>query len=201
MLCNIVCLHPYSLYFTARMLLGRLFTARLEPHFTVHFDGILRAWALRKSCKIYKNSKVLPVPQKPKKFTRRPPTGVKMTPKITLPTPNRWIGGKSEILQKPLYLRWLKHIQPLNSSILSIPGSPNRWTWKLSPNLTSQITENYPIVSKVGPRRLPKWTLKSIKIDIWPSMCPLGAPPGPHDYENCAPGTENKAWRFPKLPF
>jgi len=31
----------------------------------------------------------------------------------------------------------------------------------------------------VGPRRLPKCTLKSIKIDIWPSVCPLGAPLDP----------------------
>ena len=137
-------------------------------------------------------------PKKPKNVARRSPTGVKMTPKITLPTPNRWIGDKSEILQKPLYLLWFKHIQPLNSSILSIPGSPNRWTWKLSPTLTSQITENHPIVAKVGPRRLPKWMLKSIKIDIWPSVCPLGAPPGPYDYENGAPGTQNTAWRTPK---
>ena len=36
-----------------------------------------------------------------------------------------------------------------------------------------------PIVSKVGPRRLPKCTLKSIKIDIWPSVCPRDAPLDP----------------------
>ena len=78
-----------------------------------------------------------------------------------------------------MYLQWFKHIQPLNSCIISIPGSPNRWTWKLSPNLASQITENHPIVFRVGPRRLPTWTLKSIKIDIWPSVCPLGAPLDP----------------------
>ena len=115
-------------------------------------------------------------PKKPKHVARRSPTGVKMTPKITLPTPNHWIGDKSEILQKPLYLLWFKHIQPLNFSILSIPGSPNRWTWKLSPTLTSQITENHPIVSKVGPRRFPKCTLTSIKIDMWPCVCPLAVP-------------------------
>ena len=78
-----------------------------------------------------------------------------------------------------MVLLWFKHIQPLHSGIISIPGSPKRWTWKLSPTLTSQITENHPIVPKVGPRRLPKWTLKSIKIDIWPSVCPLGAPLDP----------------------
>ena len=73
-----------------------------------------------------------------------------------------------------MFLQCFKHIQPLNSG--TIPGSPKRWTWKLSPTLTSQITENHPIVPKVGPRRLPKWTLKSVKIDIWPSVCPLGVP-------------------------
>jgi hypothetical protein len=31
----------------------------------------------------------------------------------------------------------------------------------------------------VGPRRLPKSTLKSIKIDIWASVCPLGVPLDP----------------------
>ena len=102
-----------------------------------------------------------------------------LTPKIPLPTPNRWIGDKSEILQKPLYLLWFSHIQPLNSRILPNPGSPNRWTRKLSPTLTSQITENHPIVPKVCPRRLPKWSQKSIQIDIWPSVCPLDAPLGP----------------------
>ena len=114
-------------------------------------------------------------PKKQKNVAQRSPTGVKMTPKTTSPTPNRCLADKSEILQKPLYLLWFKHIQPLKFSILSIPGSPNRWTWKLSPTLTSKITENHPIVFKVGPRRRPKWSLKSIKIDIWPSMCPLDA--------------------------
>ena len=142
------------------MLLGWLFTARLETHFTLTFGGALRSWGLRKSSQIYEISKVLPVPQKPKNVARRSPTGVKMIPKTTSPTPNRCLADKSEILQKPLYLPWFKHIQPLNSGIISIPGSPKRWTWKLSPTLTSQITENHPTVPKVNPRRLPKWTIK-----------------------------------------
>ena len=99
-----------------------------------------------------------------------------MTPETTSPTPNHCINGKNEILQKPLFLQWFNHIQPLHSGIISIPGSPKKWTWELPPNLTSQITENHPIVPKVGPRRLPKCILKSIKIDIWLSMCPLAAP-------------------------
>ena len=102
-----------------------------------------------------------------------------MTPKTTSPTPNHCIGDKSEIMKKSLFLLWFKHIQPLHAGIISIPGSPKRWTWKLSPTLTSQITENHTIVTKVGPRRLPKCTMKSIQIDIWPSVCPLGAPLDP----------------------
>ena len=31
----------------------------------------------------------------------------------------------------------------------------------------------------MGPRKLPKFILKSIKIDIWASVCLLGAPLGP----------------------
>ena len=110
--------------------------------------------------------------KKIEKVSRRSPKGVKMRPKTTSPTPNRWIGDKSEILQKPLVLPWFKHIQPLHSGIISIPGSPKRWTWKLSPTLTSQITENHVIVPKVGPRMLQKCTLESIKIDTWPSVSP-----------------------------
>ena len=67
-------------------------------------------------------------------------------------------------------------MQPSGSSIISIPGSLKTWTWKLSPILASPITKNHKKVSKVGPRRLPKCTLKSIKIDIWASVCPLGVP-------------------------
>ena len=126
--------------------------------------------------KMCENSNVFPVSQKIKKVAQRSPTGVKMTPKTTSPTPNRWIGDKSEIIQKPLVSPWFKHIQPLHSGVISIPGSPKRWTWKLSPTLTSQITENHTIVPNVGPRRLPKCTLKSIQIYIWPSVCPLGEP-------------------------
>jgi len=149
--------------------------AQLDGPLTFHFVGPLRSWGLRKSSQIYENSKVLP-PKKPKNVARRSPTGVKMTPKTTSPTPNRCLADKSEILQKPLYLLWFKHIQPLHSGIISIPGSPKKWTWELSPNLTSQITENHSIALKVGPRRLPKCSLKSIKINIWPSGCPLAVP-------------------------
>ena len=117
--------------------------------------------------------------KKSEKVSPRSPKGIKMTSKTTSPKPNHCIGDKSEIINKPLFLLWFKHIQPLHAGIISIPGSPKRWTWKLSPTLTSQITENHTIVPKVGPRRLPKCSLKSIKIDIWPSVCPLGVPLDP----------------------
>ena len=118
-------------------------------------------------------------PRKPKKVAQGHQKVSKWHLKTSSPTPNCWIGDKSEILQKPLYLLWFKHIQPLHSGNISLPGSPKRWTWKLSPTLTPQITENHPIVPKVGPRRLPKWIQKSIQIDIWPSVCPLRAPLDP----------------------
>ena len=70
-------------------------------------------------------------------------------------------------------------MQPLHSGIISIPGSLKTWTWKPSPTLPSQITENHKIVPKVDPKRVPKSILKSIKVDIWASVCPLGVPLDP----------------------
>ncbi len=70
-------------------------------------------------------------------------------------------------------------MQPLHSGIIFLPRSLKTWTWKLSPILPPKITENHQNVSKVGPRRLPKSTLKSIKLDLWASMCPLGVPLDP----------------------
>ena len=40
-------------------------------------------------------------------------------------------------------------------------------------------TPNHKSVPKVGPKRLPKSTLKPIKVDIWTSVCPLGIPLDP----------------------
>ena len=65
------------------------------------------------------------------------------------------------------------------AGIISIPGSPKTWTWKLSSILQPQITENHKIVPKMDPRRLSKSTLKSIKTDIWATVCPLGVPLDP----------------------
>ena len=64
-------------------------------------------------------------------------------------------------------------------AVISIPGSRKTWTWNLSPTLPPQITENHKIVPKMDPRRLSKSTLKSIKTDIWATVCPLGAPLDP----------------------
>ena len=63
--------------------------------------------------------------------------------------------------------------------IISIPGSPKIWTWKLSSILQPQITENLKIGFKVDPRSLPKSTRESMKMDIWASVCPLGVPLDP----------------------
>ena len=67
-------------------------------------------------------------------------------------------------------------MQPPDSGIISIPGSPKTWTWKPSPILPPRITENQANVPKVGLRRLPKSTLKSTRVDICASVCPLGVP-------------------------
>ena len=73
----------------------------------------------------------------------------------------------------------------LYSGIISIPGSPKTWTWTLSPILVSKITEKQQNGAKVRPRRLPKSTLKSIKMDIWASVCPLGVPLDPGSPKCC----------------
>ena len=46
-------------------------------------------------------------------------------------------------------------------------------------HLATPITENRKIVPKIDPRRLPKSTPKSMKMDIWASVCPLGVPLDP----------------------
>ena len=42
-----------------------------------------------------------------------------------------------------------------------------------------KITENHKIVVKVGPRRFPKSIQKSIKMEIWASVRPVGVPLDP----------------------
>ncbi len=42
--------------------------------------------------------------------------------------------------------------------------------------LTSPTKKNPQKVSKMTPKRVPKWTLKSIKLDTWTSRCLVGVP-------------------------
>ena len=73
------------------------------------------------------------------------------------------------------------------------------WTWKLSPTLQAQSTENHDIIFKMDPRRLPKSNLKSIKIDIWASMCLLGAPLGPRITKMVPQGTQKGTSEVTKI--
>jgi hypothetical protein len=74
---------------------------------------------------------------------------------------------------------FITNMKPLHSGIISIPASPKTWTWKLSPPLASQITGKSEKCPQSRPQEGPKCTLKSITIDIYASVCPLGAPLGP----------------------
>ena len=47
------------------------------------------------------------------------------------------------------------------------------------PPCNPKLWKNNENASKVDPRRVPKSTLKSIKTDIWASVCLLGAPLDP----------------------
>ena len=47
-------------------------------------------------------------------------------------------------------------MQPPDSGIISIPGSPKTWTRNQSPILAFKITKNHKKVPKVDPKRLPK---------------------------------------------
>ena len=100
-------------------------------------------------------------------------------------------------------------MQPLHPGIIFLPRSLKTWTWKLSPLLPPNTTENRQNVPKVGPRRLPKSTLKSIKLDLWASMCPLTAPNtsgvhprgvwSAHWVSPWTPGSPKWCPRYPKM--
>ena len=70
-------------------------------------------------------------------------------------------------------------MQPLQSGIISIPGSPKTWTWNQSPILAPQITEKSQKGTQSRSQELPKMTLKSIKMYTWTSKCLLGDPLDP----------------------
>ena len=70
-------------------------------------------------------------------------------------------------------------MQPLQSGIISIPGSPKTRTWKQSPIWAPQITENSQKGAQSGYQETPKMILKSIKMHTWTSKCLLGNPLDP----------------------
>ena len=72
-----------------------------------------------------------------------------------------------------------RHPKSHENNIISIPGSLKTWTWNQSSILPFKSQKNQKIMLKLGPRRHPKSTLKSIRMDIWASESPLGAPLGP----------------------
>ena len=96
-------------------------------------------------------------------------------------------------------------MQPLQSSIISIPGSLKTWTWNQSPILAPQITKNSQKGAQSGSQQTPKMTLKSLKIYTWTSKCLLGDPLDPWITKMVSqvpkmesPGPPNVGFRYKK---
>ena len=89
-------------------------------------------------------------------------------------------------------------MQPLHSGIISIPGSPKTWTWKLSPILPPQITEKSPNCAPSGSQEAPQIDPKIDKNGHLGLSVSIGCPPGPQDHQNGVPGTQKGAPRSPK---
>ena len=70
-------------------------------------------------------------------------------------------------------------MQPLQSGIISIPGSPKTRTWKQSPILAPQMTEKSQKGAKSEPQETPKMILKSLEMHTWTSKCLLSDPLDP----------------------
>ena len=70
-------------------------------------------------------------------------------------------------------------MQPLQSGIISIPGSPKTWTWNQSPILAPKITGKSQKGTQSGSQEPPKMSLKSIKMHTWIPKCLLGDPLDP----------------------
>ena len=70
-------------------------------------------------------------------------------------------------------------MQPLQSGIISIPGSPKTRTWKQSPIWAPQMTDKSQKGAKTEPQETPKMSLKSLKMHTWTSKCLLGDPLDP----------------------
>ena len=92
-------------------------------------------------------------------------------------------------------------MQPPHSGNISTPGSAETWTWKLSPTLASKILEKWQNVSKMGPKRLPKSTKKSIKTDTWTSSCLLGVPVDPWITKMITQGTKMESQGLQNVSF
>ena len=67
-------------------------------------------------------------------------------------------------------------MQPSDSSIISIPGSPKTWNWKQSPTLPPQITEKSQKGLQTDSQETPQMDPKIDKIDSWTSRCLVGVP-------------------------
>ena len=89
-------------------------------------------------------------------------------------------------------------MQPLQSGIISIPGSPKTGTWNQSPILARKITDKSQKGTQSGSQETPKMTLKSIKMQTWTSKCLLGDPLDPSITKTITQGNPNGASRSPK---
>ena len=70
-------------------------------------------------------------------------------------------------------------MQPLQSGIISIPGSPKTWTWNQSPILAPKITDISQKGTQSESQKPPRMTLKFIKMHTWIPKCLLGDPLDP----------------------
>ena len=89
-------------------------------------------------------------------------------------------------------------MQPLHSSIISIPGSLKTWTWKLSPILPPQITEKSRNCTQSRFQEAPKIHPKIDKNLHLGLSVSLGCPLGPQDDQNGVQGTQKGTSRSPK---
>ena len=65
----------------------------------------------------------------------------------------------------------------------------------------SKSTTNPENVSKVGPQGLPKWSLKSTKMETWTSRCLLGVPVDPWITKMITQGTKMESQGLQNVSF
>mgnify|MGYP002811515280 CR=1 FL=1 len=131
-----------------------------------------------------------------------------MTPK-TLPRDTKLVNTwkKWNPLKTTVFYHGLSTYRP--SILASFPSTDHQ---KNSPGNCLPLwypksQTNHKTVSKVGPRRPPKWTLKSIKMDSWTSRCLLGVPVDPwvtkmvtQDTKMEPRGLQNDSFGYKKWP-